>query len=31
MTDEIEYDATGLLKAKRQLAAAALEAEKYIF
>ncbi|OGU17726.1 MAG: acyl-CoA dehydrogenase [Geobacteraceae bacterium GWC2_53_11] len=26
-----KYDATGLLKAKRQLAAAALEAEKYIF
>jgi alkylation response protein AidB-like acyl-CoA dehydrogenase len=26
-----KYDATGLLKAKRQLATAALEAEKYIF
>jgi alkylation response protein AidB-like acyl-CoA dehydrogenase len=26
-----KYDATGLLKAKRQLAAAAIEAEKYIF
>jgi alkylation response protein AidB-like acyl-CoA dehydrogenase len=26
-----KYDATGLLKAKRQLAAAALDAEKYIF
>ena len=26
-----KYDATGLLKAKRQLAAAALEAEKYVF
>jgi hypothetical protein len=26
-----KYDATGLLQAKRQLAAAAGEAEKYIF
>jgi hypothetical protein len=26
-----KYDASGLLKAKRQLAAAAIEAEKYIF
>ncbi|MDD2582784.1 MAG: acyl-CoA dehydrogenase, partial [Desulfuromonadaceae bacterium] len=26
-----KYDATGLLKAKRQLAAAAIEADKYIF
>jgi hypothetical protein len=26
-----KYDATGLLRAKRQLADAAIEAEKYIF